>query len=191
MNFACVLKSGGMYNPSHVYRLRQMLPKEIPLICLTNIRFSFEGVCSLQLRHDYPSWWSKLELFDHPATDKDILYFDLDVDVIGDVMPLFSKKFTMCTDFVLPDRFNSSVMSWGKAPEVIHRIFSSNPRAFINKYTRWPDIGDQAFIERNFEGIQSFPREYVRSYKRECKNGIPKDTRVISYHGRPKPWELT
>lgn len=191
MKFACVLKSGGIYEPSHVQRLKSQLPKHIPLVCLSDLNFSFPGVCVLPLEHDLPGWWSKLELFSHLATENNTIYFDLDVEVLDDPTCFLFNEFRMCSDFVLGDRFNSSVMSWRKAPSWITTRFLNDSLGNIKRFSHWPDIGDQAYIEKNFVGITPFPKGFVRSYRLECSEEIPDGTKVIAFHGRPKPWELT
>ena len=53
-----VLRSGGEYGPRHV----QWLARQIPgLVCLSDRKV--EGVETIPLRHDWPGWWAKMEMF--------------------------------------------------------------------------------------------------------------------------------
>ncbi|MCV5289720.1 hypothetical protein OFB97_30755, partial [Escherichia coli] len=72
------------------------------------------GVNTTPLLYNWPGWWSKIELFNpnHPVLgDQDLLYFDVDVVVTGDIH-IFegAKKFTMLREFNHASRVNSSIM---------------------------------------------------------------------------------
>jgi hypothetical protein len=98
---ACVYWQGkfrgreAIYKPVWVERLQRMIHKNLPLShtfsCLTN---SDEvKTRTVPLVHNYPGWWSKIELF-RPGVFKTkwVLYFDLDLVVMKDLSPLCQKK---------------------------------------------------------------------------------------------------
>jgi len=183
--FVCVLKSGGVYNRNHVKRLQKQL--EAPLTCLTDQPLGIRYVEEIPLKHDLKGWWSKLELFRPGILEGPTVYLDLDVDITGDPRRLYCTKFTMCTDFLRPEYYNSSVMAWHEKPTDPFLNYNSSIPA---DYRRFPKLGDQAFIQDTVDDIQAFESGLVRSYKKECKDGVPKGTVVVAYHGRPKPWDI-
>ena len=80
MIVASVLRSGGDFEPQHVYKLQKMCAKYLPpheFVCLSDIQLSCETIL---LRHDWAGWWAKMELFRLPSA----LYFDLDTVIIDD-----------------------------------------------------------------------------------------------------------
>lgn len=185
MSFVCVLKSGGQYKPKHVQRLQKQL--EAPLKCLTDLDLNLRYVETIPLTYGLDGWWSKLELFRNGLLNGPHVYFDLDVDITGDPRRLYTTEFTMCQDFLRPELFNSSVMSWHKPPIKPLQEFHEGIPA---KYKRWPKLGDQAYIQDTVKDIRTFESGLVRSYKKECRDGVPKGTVVVAYHGKPKPWNL-
>ena len=116
LTVACVLKSGGTYTPEWVGRLRagvkRHLPREHMFVCLSDV-----DVPSMRipLEHDWPGWWSKMELFRLPGP---ILYFDLDTAIVGslsdiaDYIAEAKAPFTMLRDFYAPSHRGSGVMAW-------------------------------------------------------------------------------
>lgn len=183
--FICVMRSGGIYNESHVQRLQKQLRR--PLTCLSDKHFSLDCVRILPFLHDWEGWWSKLELFRlHGPT----VYLDLDVTVVGNPDELYRKEFTMWRDPYYPNAFNSSVMSWDVTPTSIYEKFCKDSKKVMTTKRRFPMVGDQGFIQEN-----SKPKAYepgvVVSYKVDVKDReVPEGSVVVAYHGRPKPWDL-
>jgi hypothetical protein len=79
---ACVLKSGGDYEPKHVYALQAQCAKFLPgedFVCLTDMDLD---CATIPLVNDWLGWWSKVELFRLPSA----LYMDLDTILVGTVL---------------------------------------------------------------------------------------------------------
>lgn len=189
MKIACVLKMGGPYGPEHVIRLRDMVPRMWEMVCLTDCSEHIPGVHKQALNHQWSGWWSKLELFDPRHKIHNAVYLDLDVDVTGDLSLLQRDSLRMPRDFINQTSFNSSVMTWGRQPHAPYFTFKDNPEKYMKAYKKWPKIGDQAFIADHYP-VDMLPDGLVRSFRLECVDGIPEETIVIAYHGRPKPWEI-
>lgn len=188
MRVMCVLKSGGIYTSEHVEMLRRQLPRGLELVCLTDMDVDIMGVTALPLMHDFPGWWSKIELFSPKVACEPTVYLDLDVLVHGDIYTLFHNKFTAYRDFIKPDKMNSSVMSWLEPPIEIYLKFMTDPNKYMQLHRRWPNLGDQAFIGGMF--IHDFYENgLIRSYRKECMDGVPEGTVIVAYHGKPKPWD--
>lgn len=191
MQIACVLRSGGEFSVEHVRRLVDSIRQhndDLPIVCLSDIEFDIEGVEVKPLRHNWPGWWSKIELF-RGDLDSPTLYLDLDTVVVGR-LPVISGFFTMLDNVYKPGDVGSGVMSWAESPTWIYETFRHHPDYFIETYKTSKRWGDQGFIRDYIDGpILRFGQEY-RSYKAHCKSGVPIGTSVVYFHGSPRPWEV-
>lgn len=185
----CVLKSGGIYSAGHVALLREQIPENIGMLCLTDMPLKIPNVDTEPLLHDLPGWWSKIELFRPGIVCEDTVYLDLDTVVCGDVETLFRKDFTVYKDVILNDKMNSSVMAWYSPPIEVYLKFMINPSETMQVYRRWPKMGDQAFINDTAE-YTFYEDGLIRSYRKECLDGVPDGTVIVAYHGKPKPWDI-
>lgn len=201
---ACVLKSGGVYDASWVAKLQRGVARHLS----TPHRFvAFSDVpvpCDrIPLRHDWPGWWSKLELFAEPFDDT-VLYFDLDTVVVGslDRIAAHPHRFTMAHEFYRPQLLCSTAMAWRGDYSDIYRLFAANPidhaRYYDTELSKHGRVGDQAFIEdqlcaRHVDTFRDlFGERSIASYKvHNCQDAPPTDAAVVAFHGRPKPHEIT
>lgn len=90
-----VLRSGGDFRPWHVQAMQrqveQWAPKGTRFACLTDT--DVPGVECVPLWHDWPGWWSKLELF-RPGLG-DFLFTDLDNVILGPLDDILAvRRFT-------------------------------------------------------------------------------------------------
>lgn len=183
----CVLRSGGSYGPQHVQWLQAQRPG-LWLTCLSDV--DVPGVRTVPLRHGWPGWWSKIEVFGS-AISGDLLYLDLDSVITSPLEPLLTaSETTLCSDFLRPRYANSSVMYVAqKDKATVYERFLESPDAHMNHYRKWPaKWGDQGFIADSLPGAARWPQGLVRSYRAECTQGVPDGTRVVTFHGVPKPW---
>lgn len=201
---AWVLKSGGLYTAEWVHRLKRGIERHtsepIGFICLSDIEVS--GVEVIPLREGWPGWWSKIELFRPGLLTGPTLYLDLDVVVVGDVAPLLTacSAFTMVHERGKSDYFNSSVMASSGDMRWVFDAFQADSVRHMERFKRHPRIGDQAFISDLLVHAGKLPRTFrevsghdaIVSYKQDrCYGGPPKRARIVSFHGRPKPCDLT
>lgn len=194
MKTVCVLRSGGIYTEAHVVRLIKQVPS---IFCLSDMGLpSVTKDRIIPLRYKWPGWWSKIEVF-NPAIEEDLLYIDLDSEIVGDLGKLVtvgetSKCSILWNDPIRPKYANSSVM-WVKQTEkaAVWDRFRKNPAAFMKSFRSWPDKwGDQGFISSCLPDAGRWPVGLIRSWRLECKNGIKEGTVVLSFHGKPKPWDV-
>ena len=180
-----VLKSGGEYEPKHVVRLaNQFREQGFTITCLSDIDVPVKRI---PLQHNWPGWWSKMEVF-RPDITGDIFYIDLDSTVVDDPAELFTvTNPTMLSGDYEPKKLGSGVMFW---PE--------GSREYVwDEWRRRPDFcrnGDQQFIERT--GVRVDRWQKVRpgslvSYK--CgvkpKGMVPANAKIVYFHGKPRPWD--
>jgi hypothetical protein len=192
LTVACVLKSGGIYDATWVSRLAAGVARHLPIeyrfVCLSDVAVPCERI---PLEHDWPGWWSKIELF---KLQGPVLFFDLDTVIVGDLEEIagFARTidFMMLRDFYAADHFGSGVMSWFGTDRTrdLYKIFAKDPEA--NIAARRTRMGDQAYIEETFArkiwAWQDFVGDQIVSYKVHCRNGIPLNARVVCLHGPPK-----
>lgn len=192
----CVLRSGGDFLPEHVQRLARQIPG---LVCLSDA--TVEGVPCIPLAYKWPGWWSKMELF-RPDLSGDILYFDLDTVIVGDLSELASLgRTTLLSDFYYPERPASGLMYLAESDRAkVWAAWIADPNEAMRKCMRH---GDQQFIGEVLHDAQRFqdvlPGRVV-SYKvhvakglnkRSIGNGnVPDGASVVCFHGRPRPWHL-
>lgn len=198
MNVICVLKTGGIYKPLDVEKLYGMVGRNTDLdrfVCLTDDKtLNIPGVETVSLHHKWPGWWSKIELFrTHIFKQGDrVYYFDLDtiiVDSLHDIS-LIEDRWVILNDFYRDQRYGSGMMSWiADDYQHIYRDFAREPYKAMGSSPR----GDQDWIERvapHATFWQDVVPGQVVSYKVHCQGGLPEDTRVVCFHGRPKPSEV-
>lgn len=214
---ATVCKSGGDFGPADVNRLIQRISRHMPgfggdpaMVCLTD----FEGrdfdvppfpVRLITLKHDWPGWWSKIELFRPGLFSRGdrVIYLDLDTVPTGDFSDLWNWVgddgcLTMLRDFYRPEFAASGVMGWnGGNAEEIHSDFKDNPHFLMKMYNNGTPRGDGHFIAASAK-VNNVPIDYWQdrfpgrlvSYKAHCQRGVPSGASLVCFHGRPRPTEV-
>lgn len=212
MIIASVLKQGKDFGPKHAQWLHKQLTG-YSSICLTDVR-EIAGINTIPLQYDWPSWWGKIELFNpnHPVIGhQDILYFDLDTVIVGDIKPLMQfNQFIMLRDFLKPHSFGSGVMFIPVAiKKQVWDAFMQSPQAIMDECTTAEKWGDQGFISSvtepkawqdvlpgavlSYKGNITTPkmRGYDPAYDQfhKTQGKIPPNAAVVCFHGYPRPWQ--
>lgn len=213
----CVLKSGGIYDASWVDRLHTGLirwwPHRAPpfkLLCLTDTGdIGIPGVTSIPLKHNWPGWWSKIEMFG-PMLPKvqpgrvTYLYLDLDTVITGPLDQLWAASAPL---IALRDPETTRVASgilkftrgWhqtvGKA---IYAEMAENPTKCVDELRD----GDQQLISKHTlrfgpggnvltgRWLQDVCPGFALSYKREIGIGGGARGSIVYFHGEPKPCDI-
>lgn len=204
-----VLKSGGVYEPRHVERLREQVEMHLPgalFVALSDQHL--KNTKRVPLQHaSWVSWWAKMELF-RPDLRGDILYFDLDTDIRGSLADIAAvNKLTVLRDPYAngterkPDSaIGSGVMYLPEADRAdVWEAWNKNTFRVMSAF-RARGLGDQAFLQTLWETKAArwqdeLPGQLL-SYKVDCnpqwKTGatgtVPPGARVVYGHGRPRPW---
>lgn len=196
MTIACVLRSGGEYRPEHVQALAAGVAAHLPdarFVCLSDVPVL--GVRTVPLRYAWPGWWAKLELFRPGVFPGQVLYIDLDSVVVGDLSDLagYVGPFATLSDFLRPERPASGVMAWdadGAEARAIWEAFVRDPEGHMHACRGG---GDQQFLRSvvgdDVDRLRALYPGQVVSYKVHCADGVPDGARLVSAHGRPKPWD--
>ena len=202
MDVICVLKSGGGYDAEWVRKLRDGVARNLTQThrfrCLSDVDVPCERIA---LQHDWPGWWSKIELFRPGVIEGPTLYLDLDTVITGplDEIAKIAYPFAALRNFHQPDYIGSGVMWFRDADAVPHRVyekFMKQPDAYMAHHERvkvGSHLGDQAFIWDTLGGdIPFLTDEFkgVYSYKYSCKSFLPEDARIVAFHGAPRLHEV-
>lgn len=204
ITIACVLRSGPEYRVEHVLALRDGVRRHLLMphrfVCLSDYQGSLldQGVQILPLKHGWPGWFSKIELFAEFTFPGPVVYFDLDTVIVGPLDDIvLGHRFTVLKNFWRADRIGSGVMAWDTDLSEIYRRFASDPARWMREYKTPDKWGDQQFIfdntpiqperwQLNYPGrIVSYKRDIVRLHR----GRVPAETSIIAFHGRPRPWE--
>lgn len=136
-------------------------------------------------------WWNKLSLFKEGLfRDGDrILYIDLDTAItcgLDDIIK-YDGEFAILRDFMRQDGMQSSVMMWGGNTHM--HIWNDWIKAGMPK----DEYGDQLWIEKcvhNPDILQDLYPDCFVSYKLSAIMDIPKDAKMVIFHGQPRPDEI-
>ena len=192
----CVCKSGAEYNAEWVRKLKAGVARNLTVPyefkCLSDI----DVPDRIPLRHKWPGWWSKIEVFREVTGPT--LYLDLDTVVTGNIDHLTKTEHDFCAirNFHDPKMIGSAVM-WFKGPmKHVYDSFCEKPFKWIDYHERkrnGPYLGDQAFVWDSLgRDVKTFDMEKagIRSYKFHCKNGLPEGTNLVCFGGQPKATEV-
>jgi len=198
-NVACI-KWGTKFDADYVNKLYAGVKRHttvpIKFFCFTE---NPVGLHPDIITHDfgYPNiegWWQKLWLF---SDDMDVnrspqgrvLFIDLDTLITGNIDHYVTQdRGFVCLRDLWSGGINvgSAMMSFemGKHTQ-IWNTFEKNPAAAIASLS---PHGDQKWIQQHQpERIywQDLYQNEILSFKSHCRNGLPKNARIVCYHGLP------
>lgn len=224
VDVGCVIH-GNTYDWRYVERLYNMVSRHMP----APIRFhvwtehdrSVPPHMTKHILEDWPgisgpkrSWWYKMQMFNANHHAGSLLYFDLDVVIVGDISWAVSDtpgKFWTLRDFRYLQRathfgINSSMMWWNT--QQFHWIwedFVSEPVKTVT--SRYPGDQDYLYSVIKSTDLRTYPLERVASWRWQCQDGgwdfkarracapgtgacVDPRASVLVFHGRPKPHEV-
>ena len=174
---------GDKYPKKYVYTLEAMVKRNLTVpykfTCFTDKPQSF-SLNTRKLPEGLDGWWNKLYLFKHGLFDNKVLYIDLDVVIIGNLDELVEKDGFIAIKDWNYDSYNSSVMILGDNPEVWDDFTPETAKYYH---------GDQDWITAKLKSSNYFPEEWCLSYKKSCTGGVPRETKIVVFHGHPNPHE--
>lgn len=204
LTVVCVLKLGGDFDKGYVLRLMkgvgQHLSSPYRFVCLTDdMEIDFCEVTPLV--HDWPGWWSKIELFRLGLEHS--IYFDLDTLILGNIEELV--HITQEVSFAGLRGFNSHYIKNGKvnfasgvmagnfsAYSRVYKQFLLNPEENMKISREGWNHGDQGFIASviglDTPRLQDFlPDNYIVGKKlTDGGRNIPPKARVLAWSGKPR-----
>jgi len=194
-NVIC-LKHGTKYDFDYVNKLYYGVKRNssVPFTfhCFTDDNAGLHAdIISHPLPHtNVDGWWQKLYLFsDKIEIEGRVLFLDLDTLVTGNI----DKYITQTKGFIVlrdlwsrKDNVGSAVMSFevGKHKQ-IWDTFIKDPTGAIKSLH---PHGDQKWVQKHQPQRiywQDLFKEEVVSFKSGCRNGVPKNVKLVCFHGRP------
>lgn len=188
-------KNGGTcYGPDWVYALKRGISRhghEDEFCVLTEL-LNMPPMWTRSLRHRWPGWWAKIELFRPGLFGGPVLYMDLDTLPVGDLSDLLSYDGDFCilSDFNRPSRYQSAVMGFtqGEHTDAIYERFVDDPAGYMARFR-----SDQEFIEDTLR-VHGFDADIIQdrypsqcvSLKKHARRGPPEGARLVCGHGSPR-----
>ncbi len=219
MKIVCVYKSGGDFTEQYVKALKVSLDKFCPVpydfYCLTDLSYAVEKYSIIvDLKHNWPGWWSKLELFNpvlpFNTSNETVLYFDLDVLILRDISNLVELIRYLKYPMMLRssdklgeknDWPSSSIMAWrgDMMQGVYYTVIQKGITEVIQKAYKNPSRAgqrtDQGFIRTiiNPNKFQDFlPEGYIvfkyPDYVRNPK--VIEKATILNWTGKPRFTEM-
>lgn len=192
-----VLRTGGpVYDSRYVNatasNIRANLTHAHEIVCITDNSSGITEVDRIvKMRHNWPKWWGKVELFREDVTKNDhCMFMDLDTVCIGNIDYLCSATdgFYGLRDFYNIQTFQTGVLKWDvseSTANIYNRFTTTDIAKYINK-------GDHEWIGENAENKRflqdTFPGE-LSSYKKHLPHIQKKfmSPSVVCFHGDPRP----
>jgi hypothetical protein len=198
LTILCVLRSGGDYDAEYVRKLRDGCAKYLTIphrfVCLSDVPVPCERI---PLKHDWPGWWCKIELFRPDVITGPTLYLDLDTVIVGNLDRVMEIPFDFAMLNIRAKDMhigNSGAMWFTRAFPAVYERFAEKPQYWIDyhvKHAKDRYMGDQAFISDCFSDIPKLHHAlpgFFLSYKYDnCRHSIPKGCSVVCFGGPPRP----
>lgn len=195
-----VLRSGGDFNPFHVQAMQRQVerwaPKGTSFVCLSDQ--PVEGVYCMQLKHDWPGWWAKMEMFRPDLLLGDFLYTDLDNAIIGPIGHLLHTPGVVLNSGVNDSAWTSLMALPEEDRTGVWETFITDPALFMQCYDPpqcEPPFGDAAVVAAALGGRarrweKLFPKDVVNISTMMTPFGFrkTKDARMILCHRPYRPW---
>lgn len=222
VNVGCVIHSRG-YDWCYVERLYNMVTRNMPVPIRFHVWTEHDRSVPPHMikhcLHEWPgvsgprkSWWYKMQMFDPQYHAGDLLYFDLDVVITGDLSWIVQEttdRFWILRDFRylqnsrVQHNVNSSIMWWNvpRWQSVWDEFSRRNITDVVRTYH-----GDQDLINALVPAHQRqfFEDRRVQSWRWQAHDGgwdfrtrrprapgtgtvIQDGVSVLVFHGRPKP----
>ena len=195
--------TGDKYDPEYARVLKRMVTRHLSIkhrfVCISDKHI--DGVDTIDPPTPYPGWWGKIGLFKFTGQS---LWLDLDVVLTGNIDGFVGtdKTLRICRNWAQSGHggCQSSVMYWEDAEWILdsfeYDIYACWPPSNIRPKL-W---GDQEYLtmlrDEDSLDVDYFDETQVASYKYHCLprllfDGPPRNTRVVVFHGKPDPHEVS
>lgn len=152
----------------------------------------------------YRFFWAGMKLYEPGVIEGDLLCMGLDVVIVGSLDDIINYPSELAAMHDVPTHMKNAINKDDVNCEVT-LIRNGKHKIFWDEWVRlgkpqwdgtvavqdrvWP-MAIQGWIntEKPFK-VDLFPENWIASYKLSVRGrGLPKDCRVVSFHGDPKPW---
>lgn len=213
VTIATVLKYGGPYYAEYLVSMRRQLRKFWPsdvkwrLVCLTDRPWEVSTLADpIRLKHGWPGWWSKIELFRKELFQGCVVYFDLDTLVLRQIQDFVqicqkAKKpmaFTGRSKVAFANGYPASgILTWqgGELVRIYDRFVAAGPdevmQALADEEEGKGQQGDQGWIRRyaEFERFERVLPSLYAGFKRDWKKQPEKvwgRSCILNWSGEPR-----
>lgn len=183
----CVLRSGGVYTADWVIKLKRNVDRFSfghRFVCLSDV--PVPGVDTIKLEHDWPGWWSKMEMFRPGLLPGRNLYLDLDTVITANIEHLWHYDgFAALSDFYQPNSPASGAFLWTEPRTALYEQMVNDPPPMRSRSDFWwpQHAGKVDRLQQLFPGT-------FGSYKADQLEDGPKGFAVVCFHGSPKQPDL-
>lgn len=189
-NIICLLWKGQFrgrdYTDQDVWRLyhivQRHMDRDFTFYTLTNDMMANTPGQKIELLHNWPGWWGKVELFRPDMPCGRTMYLDLDTYVLQNLQPLLDTP----GDLVMfPSPYEAGKYQAGTmlfTPAAYHWVynrFRKNPEHYMRQYRSEQDI-----YADWLPGLPTFPKEWMIKLS-VLRRTRPTDETII-VTGRPK-----
>ena len=198
MNIICLYWKGEFrgrdYTIEDIERLKQTVDKHIDrdynFYILTNYKGELPGE-KIMLKHNWPGWWSKVELHRPDLPCGRTLYLDLDSHIVAPLKPILDYpgglvmfdserkgQKTVSEGKTVIHHYQAATMLFtpGITREVFYR-FAQAPETFMGRYR-----SDQDIMAEWIPHCNVFPDRWMTKL-RKCRKKIPEGAIIVT--GRP------
>lgn len=203
-----VFRTGGTYTEEHVTHILKSCEAHIKIpfdfYCLTDMKSNFlnRDIKKIPLKHNWPGYWSKMEMFrsDIFENSNDVFYLDLDTLITTDITDIASidSSFFGMRDFNTLNLLSSAIIKY--KPSDNHYIYDT----FLQNPAKWMKCrgGDQEAIHKILkvlpEYIQDLYPRRMAEFLNHCWNPnnshspveIKDYHSIVCFHGKPKMEDL-
>lgn len=207
LTVACVCRGGEFYDV-HKYvaplarGVARHLTRPYRFVCFTDAATVPEGVERVPLLHNWPGFWSKIELYRPGIMSGPVMYLDLDTVICGSLDALadaVAAHSLLCSTDMAHGWINSSFVGWTVDLSHIYEAMASDPVATMARYDgSGPLWGDQGLMQ-DLLAERRIPWQWVQdvapgvvAWQPIPLRGKPaaKDVAVSMWYGHPKPHEV-
>lgn len=207
LTVACVWRTGnpGYDRNDYVGRMARAVARNLQVphrfVCLTDADAVPEGVERIPLLHNWPGFWSKVELFRPGLFAGPVIYLDLDTVVCGPLDPIaaaIAAHPLLCSWDMNHGWINSSFLAWNCDLGCVYEELVANTRAVMKAYDgTGPWWGDQGHLQVTLDA-RRIPWAWVQQAVPHAVawqpiplrgKPAPNGTAVSMWYGNPKPHE--
>ena len=211
VNIVCVLKSGGDYNEEYVEKLRAGVERNVTIPYRFVVLSDLPIKGSYPLIHDYPGWWSQIELLRIPGPslqigldtvitaniDHILTYIrdELGHRVLLHTLGFYRPDAEKCWQQYLLNNYANGIVAWNGMDLVwIYDRFKRNPERDMAFFEM-----DQKYLTLHINDSH-FPVDVadekplgIYSYNVHCRakgDVVHPDACMILFHGKPRPRDV-
>ena len=204
IDVACVFKSGPGWVAEYVYKLRDMVGRNLHMdhrfVCVSDQNLAVDHVIPLWpmiSRHRVPLFWYKMQLFREDIQwQRPVLYFDLDMIIKNDITDIVDRltahRFAMVASPWRADQSNSSMLWWQGDYSWLWELFRrSTPFRWQSRYDDAGDgglYGDQGLIAEHVQHVRIQDLLDPMRVTKITKGPSGPGTSVLICAGKRKPW---